>query len=116
MRIIGLGGGQGQGQAPPLIAAYKVFPDGREELLRNVEMVGLSASTFKEIVATGDRTQPYRSSFSPVGGSPFSRFSRRTAPMVSYRVPSLLFEELTLKRPEGEIPKLPVVESPGFSD
>ncbi len=108
--------GASQAQAPNVVAAYKVYPDGREELLRNVELSGLTATTFKEIVAAGEETGTYRAPVQPVGRLPFSSMAQRAKPMASYRVPALLFEELTLKRPSGEIPKPPLAEHPYFAD
>ena len=46
-----------EGLVGPVIEAYKIYPDGRRELVRNVEITGLSQSTFKEIMgATADTT------------------------------------------------------------
>lgn len=44
-------------------------------------------------------------------GNPFGGLSQEI-PLISMVVPSLLFEELTLKKPSGEIPRLPAVDSP----
>jgi hypothetical protein len=94
----------------PAVLAYKVYPDGREELLRNVEIADLNAQGFKDILAAGRDpfvlTIPYRaaSGFSPMGGTS----------TVSFAVPSLLFEDVTLKKPSGEIPKPPIAKHPYF--
>ena len=49
----------------PAILAYKVFADGREELLRNVEIAGMNVTLFKDILAAGREpsvvTIPFRS-------------------------------------------------------
>ena len=43
----------------PLTEAYKVFPDGREELIRKAVLLGLSASSFREIAAASDALTPH---------------------------------------------------------
>jgi len=104
------------GGAPLPIVAYQVFPDGRETLLRNVEISGLSAASFKDVVAAAARAEPYAVPFSPQRDDPFRGFLGAVSgePVVSLVVPSLLFEELTLKKPSGEIPKPPVAKHPYF--
>jgi hypothetical protein len=83
-----------------IILAFKVFPDGHEELIRNVELTGMSTSLFKEIVAASKDSTVYNAPF-------------RTQ-AVSFVVPSLLFEDISLKKPSGEIPKLPLIKHPFF--
>ncbi len=48
--------GQG-GEGPTRLAlvAYKVFPDGHEELVRNVAIDGVTAASFKDVVAASAR-------------------------------------------------------------
>jgi hypothetical protein len=85
----------------PAIEAVKVFPDGHEEPLRNVEISGFEASAFKDILSAG--AEP------TVLALPF-----RGGNLMSYVVPSLLFEEVTLKKPSGQIPKPPLAKHPFF--
>jgi hypothetical protein len=87
--------------------AYKVFPDGHEELVRNVEIAGMTAATFKEILAAGAEPR--------VITLPFRNTSIGNALIVSIALPDLLFEEITLKTPSGEIPRPPVAEHPFFA-
>ncbi len=102
-----MGGGRGGGRVEPVILAWKVFPDGKEELLRNVEIADLNTQSFKDILVAGSEpfvsTVPFRAPGS--GGSSY----------VSFAVPSLLFEDVTLKKPAGEIPKAQVLKHPYFS-
>ena len=103
------------------LTAYKVFPDGHEELIRNLELSGFTDATFKEIVAVSKTQTVYTAPFASRGASPFMVFSsfdleslERGGPLVSFVVPSLLFDDLTLKKPSGEVPKPPVAKHPYF--
>lgn len=95
------------------IQAYKAFPDGREELIRSAEISGLNLSTFKEILAASQELTVYSAPFS---ASLISLFylGDSTTPIVSYVIPSLLFEDITVKKPSGEIPKPPAIKHPFF--
>jgi PmbA/TldA metallopeptidase C-terminal domain/PmbA/TldA metallopeptidase central domain len=93
----------------PAILAYKVFPDGHEELLRNVEVSGITASAFKDILAAGNDPLVYH--------TPFAIFRPGSMPgveLASLAVPSLLFDDVTLKAPSGATPKPPVAKHPFF--
>jgi hypothetical protein len=98
------------------LVAFKVFPDGREELLRGVEIAGLGPEAFKDIVAVSQVRAPYSAPFRLAS----SRISLMTTGMmggdtvVSLVTPSLLFEEVNLKKPSGDIPSPPVARHPFF--
>jgi hypothetical protein len=92
-----------------LVEAYRVYADGREEPIRNAEISGLTAASFKDIIAASAErfvhTVPLRRR-SPTGSF--------TSGVYSLVVPSLLFEDLTIIRPSGEVPKPPVYPHPFF--
>jgi hypothetical protein len=98
------------------LVAFRVFPDGREEFLRGVEIAGLGPEAFKDIVAASQVGTPY--------SAPFRLASSRLSPMatgmpggeavVSFVTPSLLFEEVNLKKASGDIPSPPVARHPFF--
>ncbi len=88
----------GAGGSESVILVFKVFPDGHEELVRNVEFSGITNTDFKDIAAASKTASIYTTSS---GGE-----------VVSFRVPSLLFDDVTIKKPSGEIPKPPVAGSP----
>jgi hypothetical protein len=121
MNLIMMGpSGRDGPRAEAVIEAYRVYPDGREELIRNVEIAGISAATFKEIVAASESSRAYTAPFAGGGArgpmiflsmGPGGGGSRT---LVSWVVPSLLFEDLTLKKPGGEIPNPPVADHPYF--
>jgi len=112
------GGGSRLGSA---ILAYKVFPDGREELIRNAELSGINESAFKDIAAASKASTVYSAPFAARGASAFSILASPDfggdpggSPVVSLIVPSLLFEDITVKKPSGEIPNLPASKHPFF--
>jgi PmbA/TldA metallopeptidase C-terminal domain len=100
-----------------IVLAYKVYPDGREELIRNAVVSDLTVASFKEIVGVSRTVMVTSVPFSVRVGLPFSfdfgGIEAAAAP-ISLAVPSLLFEELTLKKPPGQIPKPPVAKHPFF--
>lgn len=115
--IISTGGGSGAQGVPiaPVIEAYKVFPDGREELVRNLSVLGFGPNQFRDVLSVGKEAPAYTAQFrnprpSPVFGGAISIGRMQ----VTYQVPALLFEDITLQRPAGEIPKAPFIGHPSF--
>ena len=92
-------------------AAYKVFADGHEEMVR-ADIAPVTLAAFKDIVAVGDTASVYHGAFIPFAESLLSRGRNARLIVVSYIVPSLLFEEVLLKEPTGVAPKLPILPSP----
>ena len=110
--------GQG-GEGPTRLAlvVYKIFPDGHEELVRNVAIDGVTTASFKDVVAASASSLVYSTPFLSMRNSMFSIFAggspaEAAAPLVSFVVPSLLLDDVTLKRPMKEIPKLPLSSRP----
>ena len=74
--------------------------------------------TFKEIVAASRDRIVYSAPFSAPSPSPFSGmmsfdpFGETDHTIVSFVMPSLLFEELTIKKPAGDFPKPPISPNP----
>jgi hypothetical protein len=101
------------------ILAYQVFPDGSEKLLRNAQIGELSLSSFKDILAAGKDGLAYTSPFRAPSSNPFGSmmalefaFGDIPGPLVSFVVPSLLFEDVSVRKPTGEFPKPPLSPSP----
>jgi hypothetical protein len=111
------GSGPGSINVEPLIEAYKVFPDGHEELVRNLEINSLTLGSFKDIVAVSDNAGIYTAPVRIMIQSPGLALGFR-APggpnVVSIAVPSMLFDDLTLQRPTGDVPNLPFTKHPYF--
>ena len=94
--------------------AVKLFPDGHEEPIRNASVSGLTAASFKSIVAASQSRTVYTSPFHSVGGMNLQMASAGLGYAASYVMPSLLFEDVTVKGPSGDLPK-PPLSSPPFS-
>jgi len=111
----------GNGEVATVIEAYKVYPDGREELVRNVEAPGLGPPAFKEIVAVSEHPTVHTSLFRPRAlAGPFGGHGGAglgsADPVVSWVVPALLFDDMTLKKPGGDIPNPPALPHPYFAE
>jgi hypothetical protein len=94
---------------PPLLA-YKIYPDGREELVRGLLFHGVSTKSFKDIVAASDENYIFdlidsNAPFALVGAGSFMT----TAEVIS---PAVLFEELELEPVKEETLKPPIVPPP----
>ena len=98
------------------IYVYRVYLNGRKELVRNAQFAGMGAYTFKDIVQVSRtyafNTVPFRSMDD---SSPFSGTLRGRQVLTSIVTPRMvLFEDITLKPPTGEIPRAPVSPHPFF--
>lgn len=109
MSTMGSGDGDGQKVSRPA-TIYKVFPDGREELVRGVEIAGVGLSAFKEILAAGSQPYVYNTIIDVKGQS--SIYQGNDTKTATIAAPSVLFDELTVKKIAGPFKTLPVVEAP----
>ena len=91
---------------------YKVYPDGREELARQGQFDGLDDAAFKDLAAASRDLTVYTIPFAAYAGRLYA--GQPGLPLVSFVVPSLLFEDVTLKPAAGELPKLPLSKPPLF--
>jgi len=93
----------------PLLV-YKVFPDGREELVRGLRFRGLNVRSLKDILAAGNdgAAFEYMDSAAPFALMGASGFTAETCVVA----PSILVDDLELHPVEEELPKLPVVSAP----
>jgi predicted Zn-dependent protease len=93
----------------PLLV-YRLYPDGREELVRGLRFRGFSARSLKDILAAGDDGAAFEfmdsaAPFALVGASNYTSEACVVAP-------SILIDDLELHPVEEELPKLPVVSPP----
>jgi hypothetical protein len=91
---------------------YKIYPDGHQELIRIGQFDGLDAGVFKNVAAASRDLTVHNTSFAAYGGRIYP--GQNGAPLVSFVVPSLLFDDLTIKPTTGEQPTLPLSRHPFF--
>ena len=92
--------GRDEGLSVPL-EVYKVYPDGREEPLRNLEFSNVTVRTLRDIVQTGRQQYVYNYLIANDYEMP-----------VSIVCPSVLIEEMELKKSEEKIKRPPLLPSP----
>ena len=91
---------------------YKVYPDGREELVRGMRFRSFNARSLKDILAAGNDSVVFEymnnsAPFALIGGGSYTAETCVVAP-------SVLIDDLELHPVEDEQPKLPVVTAPDF--
>jgi hypothetical protein len=86
--------------------AYRVFPDGHEELLRDARIGDVTPASFKDIVSVSTDRAIYTT------GSSTGLGALGGEELISYAVPGMLFEDLSVEHVPNDSPKPPVVESP----
>lgn len=90
--------------------AYKVYPDGKEELIRGLDGKAFTARSFKDILLTGNENKVTNYLASAVI-SPFVTGGSRFI-YCSIITPDLLFEDGELVAPEGNYDKPPFLPNP----
>jgi hypothetical protein len=106
-------GQQGGRPVSPPILVYKVYADGREELVRGMRFRGFNVRSLKDILAAGDDSAAFEymdstAPFALIGGAGFTAETCVVAP-------SILIDDLELHPAEEELPKLPVVSAPDMT-
>jgi hypothetical protein len=106
------GGPGGRAISLPLLV-YKVFPDGREELVRGLRFRGMNVRSLKDILAAGDdsTTFEFMDNTAPFALVGYPGFTAEVAVIA----PSILVDDLELHPLEDELPKLPVVSPPDLT-
>jgi hypothetical protein len=109
-RLVQASGGSHAITAPLL--AYRVYPDGREELVRSIVFHGVSTRSLKDIVAASDENYVFDlidsdAIFARMGAGSFIT----TASVIA---PAVLFEEMELAPVEEEKPQPPIVPPPAL--
>ncbi|MGC9948746.1 MAG: metallopeptidase TldD-related protein [Bryobacteraceae bacterium] len=94
--------------APVLV--YKVYLDGREELVRGLRFRSLNTRSLKDILAAGEDNNVFeflnnQVPFALIGGANYVAESCTIAP-------SVLIDDVELHPLEEELPKLPIVPAP----
>jgi len=104
--------GSGHAVTAPLLV-YRVYPDGREELVRSLEFHGVSTRSFKDIAAASDENYVLDfidsdAAFAHMGSGSYIT----TASVIA---PAVLFDELELAPVQAETPEPPIVPPPPLS-
>jgi hypothetical protein len=113
IRRIATSAAQSGGTTRPVsipLLVYRIYPDGREELVRGLRMRGLTSRSLKDISAASEESYAFhflynQAPFALMGAGGF------VAPE-SVIAPSILFEDLDLEKPQEDMPKLPLVPPP----
>jgi hypothetical protein len=92
------------------ILVYRVYPDGKEELVRGLRFHDLGARALKDIVAASSETAQFdfldnQAPFALMGAGGY-------VAECSVVAPSVLFDDLELQKSSSERQKLPVVPPP----
>jgi len=96
---------------PPLVA-YRVYPDGHEELVRGLRFKEFSAKDLRDVEAASDH--PYVLNYMNNGSSfNMAGFGSDFAPS-SVICPSLLFDNVDLQPAEDQLSKPPIVPPPSL--
>jgi hypothetical protein len=106
----------GDEASPPFVLqpvlVYKVYFDGREELVRGAEITGMTVNSFKEIVGASNSDYVYNHITDQNVKSMYQQGEAR----VSVITPSLLFESIDLKKQSVSYSKLPIVSKPDIGN
>jgi hypothetical protein len=95
------------------ILAYKVYPDGREELVRGMRFRGVSSRSLRDLYAASDEEIFF--DFIGQGGNLASFSPSGYVTPHTVVCPALLFEDMELEKRNDDWPKLPLVPPPDLS-
>jgi TldD protein len=113
LRRLLTGSANSGGSAKPVsipILAYRVFPDGREELVRGLRFRGFNARSLKDILAASDESYVFE--FLENGAPMALMGSGGSMSQSCVIAPSVLIDDLEMERMEEEFPKIPIVPPP----
>jgi TldD protein len=102
-------GGSVRPLSPPLLV-YRVYPDGREELVRGLRFRGVSTRSLRDILAGSQENAlfEYVNNAAPLALLGAGGILAPT----SVVAPGLLFDEIEFEFPQEQLPKLPIVPPP----
>jgi hypothetical protein len=102
-------GGSVRPMSPPVLI-YRVYQDGREELVRGLRFKGVSSRSLRDILAASSETAVFDYINN---GAPLARLGAGgfLAP-ATVIAPGLLFDEMELERPQDQLQRPPIVPPP----
>jgi predicted Zn-dependent protease len=97
------------------VLAYKLYPDGREELVRNLQFIGLNPAAFKDIVAASREPNVLTVQYRPPQNNqmPMINLGGDSSIPVTLVVPSVIFEDVAMRKIRAS-PTPPVAGHPYF--
>jgi predicted Zn-dependent protease len=98
------------------VMAFKMYQDGHEELIHGVQLSGLNTAAFKDIVAASKDQNMQTVEFRPEALMSIMSLGDEGFAPVTLAVPSLLFDDVTVRKLRGETSKPPIVPSPYAGD
>jgi len=103
-------GGSGSHLFSSPILIYRVYAEGREELIRGVRFRELNVRSLRDIQAAGDDTTifDYLNNGAPLALMGAGSYAAETTVIA----PSVLVDDLEVRKVGEELPKLPVVPAP----
>jgi len=112
-RLMAANAREGNGGSYPVslpILIYKVYKDGKEELIRGVRFRDLNVRSLRDIRAAGDDSNVlnYLENGAPMALRGLGSYVAEA----SVVAPSLLVDDLEVRKLDDELPKLPIVPSP----
>ena len=102
-------GGSARPVSPPILI-YRVYPDGREELVRGLRFRGLTSRNLRDILAASSESEVF--DFVNVAAPLAILGAGGYLAPASVISPGLLFDELELEPPQDQLPKAPTVPPP----
>jgi len=84
------------------LEAIRVYPDGHEDTVRDARIAEITVNSFKDILAASRDRTVYTERAGGLAASD----------LVTYVVPDLLFEDMTVEHVPNDTPKLPAIPSP----
>jgi TldD protein len=102
-------GGSVQPLSPPVLV-YRVYADGREELVRGLRFRGVSTRSLRDILGASQETAlfEYINNAAPLAMLGAGGYMAPT----SVVAPAMLFDEIEFELPRDQLPKPPVVPPP----
>ena len=84
------------------IMVYRIYADGREELVRGVDLIGTPLTTFSKVVAASDEIEVFNGTCgAESGGVPVSAAS-----------PAILVSQIEVQKKEKSVERLPLLPAP----
>ena len=99
------------GQVLPALQAYKVYPNGEEELVRHVVVRTELLAELRNLPGYSAKTSVHHTNYMFLGGD-VSAVRDSVPVFVSIATPDILIEDVTISYPQGVVRSLPIISHP----